>query len=376
MRSMKLGSWRSVSLVLAFIALMLPLFVSIITAQERPVKLVGTSWLEANLAKKDMVIVDIRDSIKDYWAGHISGAVYLSPDALRWPEDGVPVKLIQTDDLADLLGKMGIDSDTNVMVYSETSNTNTSYLIWALDYIGHKNSMILDGGFNKWKSEERNITQDYPEIKSKRYKVQKLNKDVRADLGDVKKTLGKREAILIDARTAELYKGEAGPWKRKGHVKGAMNHFWGKDLKEDGTWKNERELKQIYEGMEVIADKNIIVYCGQGLMSSHLYFTLKHLLGYPNVKNYDGGFSEWSNRDDLPIEKGMGEAVTVIPAATVLDVGTLLEERCTQCHTLKRVDKANKDKAGWEKAIDRMIKKGAKLNAKERAAMIEYLSSR
>jgi len=276
-------------------------------SEESLPKLIDTAWLESNLTKKDMQIVDIRDSVASYWLEHIPGAVYLSPDALRWPDKGVPVKLLPTRNLVNLLSKMGIDEKTMVVIYSEKGDYKAPYLLWALDCIGYNNSVILNGGFSKWKSENRSTTQDYPNIQPKKAaKSLKKVQDVRSSLKEVKGFVAKGGAVLIDVRPSELYTGQKGNWKRKGHIKGAINHFWGDDLRDDGTWKDKGELKNIYDKLGATPDKTIIVSCGQGQMSAHSYFTLKHILGYPNVKNYDGSFNEWSNIDDLPVETGTG----------------------------------------------------------------------
>jgi thiosulfate/3-mercaptopyruvate sulfurtransferase len=274
---------------------------STINAQELPSKLVNTEWLASNLSAPDLRIVDVRDSVAAYWLEHIPGAVYLSPDALRWPEEGVPVKLIPPKNLSDLLEEMGIGNKTTVIIYSEKGDYKAPYLQWALDYIAHPQSGILDGGFSKWKNEGRSVTQDYPKITPAIYR-NKLDRKVRADLKQVKNFVANGGAVLIDVRPAELYAGEKGNWKRKGHIKGAINHFWSLDLNEDGTWKSKDELKKIYEDIGATPDKIIVVSCGQGQMSAHSYFTLKHILGYPYVMNYDGSFNEWSNIDELPVE--------------------------------------------------------------------------
>ncbi len=119
--------------------------------------------------------------------------------------------------------------------------------------------------------------------------------------------MSKGKGILLDVRPAELYTGEKGFWKRKGHIKGAIHHFWGEDLNDDGTWKSKEELTRAYEEIGATPDKTIIVSCGQGLMSAHTYFALKYILGYPRVENYDGGFNQWSSIDELPVEVGSGE---------------------------------------------------------------------
>lgn len=278
-----------------------------IVAQEEASKLVSTTWLKDNLAKENMRIVDVRNNVQDYWQAHIPGAVYFNPEAMRLADEGVPVKLIPPEAFSIMLGKMGIGDKTMVVVYSEQGDFKAPYLIWALDYIGHPSSAILDGGFTKWKKEGNPVTQDYPKIKPTNYPLpSKVNDQVRASLEEVKKVVTQGGAVLFDVRPVEMYTGEKGFWKRKGHIKGAINHFWGEDLKEDGTWKSREELKKTYDLLGATPDKSIIVSCGQGQMSAHSYFTLKQILGYPNVKNYDGGFNEWSNIPELPVDTGLG----------------------------------------------------------------------
>jgi thiosulfate/3-mercaptopyruvate sulfurtransferase len=278
-----------------------------IVAQEQASKLVSTDWLKDNLTKENIRIIDVRERVTDYWQAHIPGAVYFNPEAMRLADEGVPVKVMPPEALTIMLGKMGIDQKTMVVAYGEQGDFKAPYLIWALDYIGHPSSAILDGGFTKWKKEGHPATQDYPKIKPTRYPPpSKLNGEVRTTLEEVKAVVNQGGAILLDVRPVEMYSGEKGFWKRKGHIKGAINHFWGEDLKEDGTWKSKEDLTQTYDLLGATPDKMIIVSCGQGQMSAHGYFTLKHVLGYPSVKNYDGGFNEWSNIPELPVDTGLG----------------------------------------------------------------------
>lgn len=270
--------------------------------------LVSTDWLETNLSKENMIIIDIRGDIRDYWRGHIPGAVYFHAEALRLADRGVPGMLMPPGALATMLGKMGVNGNVTVIVYAEQSDYKAPYLIWALDYLGHPSHAMLEGGFDKWQKEKRAVSQDYPKINPVPYTLPaRLNHEVRATLEDVKSFVSKGNGVLLDVRPAELYAGEKGFWKRKGHIKGAIHHFWGEDLNDDGTWKSEEELRKAYQEIGATPDKTIIVSCGQGLMSAHTYFALKYLLGYPQVENYDGGFNQWSNLDELPVEVGSGE---------------------------------------------------------------------
>jgi thiosulfate/3-mercaptopyruvate sulfurtransferase len=228
--------------------------------------------------------------------------VHLDSAVLRWPDRGVPVKLLPVEALANLLGQMGIREDTMVVVYYDKNGYPPLYLVWALDYIGHKSSVSLEDGFERWRKEGRPLTQDYPKIKPATYRLPaKPQSDVRATLEDVQKGL-KSGAVLLDVRPADFYSGEKGAWKRKGHIKGAVSHFWALDMNADGTWKTRDELSAAYEKLGVTSEKSVIVYCGQGQMAAHTYFSLRHVLGFSKVSLYDGGFNEWSGREDLPVE--------------------------------------------------------------------------
>jgi thiosulfate/3-mercaptopyruvate sulfurtransferase len=292
--------------ILILLALFFVLGTTILWASDQTVKVVNTQWLKNNLGRSDIQIVDIRDSVTNYWQSHIPGAVYMHPEAMRLADQGVPVKLMPPEALVVMLGKMGIDPKTMVVIYTEKGDFKGPYLVWALDYLGHKQVAVMEGGFAKWQKEELPVTQDYPKIMAKKYGLPKiLHREVRASLDEVKKVVASGGAVILDVRPVELYTGEKGPWKRKGHIKGSLSRFWGEDLTIDGLWKEKAELRAVYEKLGVMPDKQIITTCGQGQMSAHTYFTLKYLLGYPNVKNYDGSFNEWSNIDDLPARMGM-----------------------------------------------------------------------
>jgi thiosulfate/3-mercaptopyruvate sulfurtransferase len=220
-------------------------------------------------------------------------------------DHGVPGMLAPPEALAIMLGRMGITPRTTVVVYTEQGDFKAPYLLWALDYLGHPSAVMLDGGFGMWQKEGRPVTQDYPKITPARYPVpRRLRNEVRARMSEVKEVVADGGAVLLDVRPLALYTGEQGPWKRKGHIPGARHHFWGDDLNADGTFKNKADLQQAYEALGATPDKLIIVSCGQGQMSAHSYFTLKYLLGYPRVKNYDGSFNEWSNLPSLPVTIG------------------------------------------------------------------------
>ena len=271
-------------------------------AQGQAGKLVSGEWLAANLSNEKVRIVDTRMDIRDYWQSHIPGAIYIDTDLLRWPDHGVPGKLMNVEALAILLGQMGIGADTLVVAYYDKNGYPPFYLLWALDFIGHGDFALLEDGIERWRAEGRPLTQDYPKIKPVSFRLPaRSHSDIRASLEDVLKET-KTGSALLDVRPEDLYQGTKGAWKRKGHIKGAISHPWAMDLSSDGAWKPKEDLLAFYAKQGITPDKKVIVYCGQGQMAAFAYFSLKYRLGFPNVKVYDGGFNEWSAREDLPVE--------------------------------------------------------------------------
>jgi thiosulfate/3-mercaptopyruvate sulfurtransferase len=272
--------------------------------QEPPSRLVTTEWLSAHLTDENVRVVDTRTDIRDYWLTHIPGSVYLDTTILRWPDHGVPSKLLSPEALASLLGQLGVTEKTLVVAYYDKNGYPPFYLLWALDYIGHPASALLQDGFERWRREGRPLSQDYPKITPvTRQKPTRLNGRVRATLEDVVRDM-KAGAVLVDSRPEDLYTGEKGAWKRKGHIRGAVSHPWVQDLNGDGSWKTREELTAEYSRIGVTPDRPVIVYCGQGQQAAHTYFSLKYILGFPDVRLYDGSFNEWSNRDELPVATG------------------------------------------------------------------------
>lgn len=272
-----------------------------LSGADLPDRIVGPQWLTENLANPKVRILDLRGDIRDYWEAHIPGAVYLDADVLRWPDQGVPGKFMPAASFIRLLGEMGIGRDTTVVVYSEVNHYRAAYILWALDHIGHPDWAVLLGGFEVWKRGGGALTQDYPRIAPVAYAWKgPADSSVRATMAEVRD----RDAaatVLVDVRPADLYTGEKGNWKRKGHIKGAVHHFWADDLNADGSWKDPEALRKAYAAVGATPDKTVIVYCGQGQMAAHSYVTLRHILGFPRVRLYDGSFNEWSNVDALPV---------------------------------------------------------------------------
>jgi thiosulfate/3-mercaptopyruvate sulfurtransferase len=259
-----MSSLKTKKILLLFIVFVM-LSTTTLWADDQAAKIVTTQWLHNNLGRPDIRIVDMRDSVTNYWQSHIPGAVYMHPEAMRLADHGVPVKLMPPEALVIMLRKMGVDPKAMVVVYTEKGDFKGPYLAWAFDYLGHKRVAVMEGGFAKWQKEEFPVTQDYPKIVAKKYPLPKtFHREVRASLDEVKKVVASGGAVILDVRPVELYTGEKGPWKRKGHIKGSLSRFWGEDLTVDGLWKEKAELRAAYEKLGVTPDKQIITTCGQG----------------------------------------------------------------------------------------------------------------
>ncbi len=276
------------------------------------IKLISPQELQNIRGKENIVILDLRKNIKDYWKGHIPGAQWVSIESFRLPQNGTPAFFLDVDLFVEKLTKFGVDKNTKVILYDDKGTFIPFYVAWGLDYINHKYIYVLEGGINRYIAEGYKITKDYPDIKQKKsYGDYKINKSLKADLEEIQRAINSKDYLIIDARPKELYEGKKGFWKRLGHIKGAKNRFWKLDFEEVKTkngvvyykLRSKDEVSLFYESLGVIEDKTIIVYCGQGLMASVSYFILKYYLGVTNkVKLYDGSWNEYS-QTSLPAGK-------------------------------------------------------------------------
>ena len=273
-------------------------------------RLITTSELVELLAQRDsnVSVIDARNDYTLYLEGHIPRAVYLNVEELRAADGGVPNKILGLSSYTTLFSRLGIAVDRPVVIYSagETRDNDATYLAWILEGLGHPAVALLDGGFGRWTLENRPVTRRYPTIQATAFAPARFSPD-RATLEDVKAALTAREMVIVDARNPDQYAGRAGAQLRRGHIPGAINHFWQGDLTKldfATVWKPREELRASYAAQGITADKTIIAYCNGGLESSHVYFALHNLLGFPRVHVYDGSFTEWSEKVDLPVKTG------------------------------------------------------------------------
>jgi thiosulfate/3-mercaptopyruvate sulfurtransferase len=275
-------------------------------------QLVSTEELARWQRSGQVTVVDVRPDMFTYLKGHLPGAVYLNPETLRASEGGVPAQLLSARSYSELFSHLGLAMNRPVVIYSagETRNIDATFLAWLLAGFGHPRVYVLNGGFFKWELEQRPVVQQYPRSKPVPFPLGAFRPE-RASLEEVRRTLGSGTVTLVDARPPDQYAGEAGAQMRRGHIPGAINHYWQDDLTQVGfghVWKTPDELRAAYSAQGITAEKNIIAYCNSTTEASHVHFTLRYLLGYPRVRIYVGSWTEWAERAELPIEAG-GKAV-------------------------------------------------------------------
>ena len=274
-----------------------------------PEVLVSTDWVADHIDDPDIVIVESNEDILLYETGHIQNAVKV--DWQNELQDQLIRDYVNKEDFEKLMSEKGISNDHTVVFYGDRSNWWACYAFWTFKVLGHEKCLVMNGGRQKWVDEERPLTKDVADRSKTDYKVPALNETIRAFRDDVLKHMDSGNP-LIDVRspkefTGELTHMEAYPQEgclRGGHVPTANNVPWARAANEDGTFKSADELEDIYKGEVGLQDgDDVIAYCRIGERSSHTWFVLTYLLGFQNVRNYDGSWTEWGNLVRAPIEK-------------------------------------------------------------------------
>ena len=274
-----------------------------------PERLVSGDWLQANLGKPGLVVVESDEDVLLYETGHIPGAVKI--DWHTDLNDPVLRDYIDGEEFAKLVGSKGISRDSTIVIYGDKSNWWAAYALWVFQLFGHEDVRLLDGGRAKWEADGRPLVTDredataveYPIVERDDTKIRAFKDDVLAHFGNP----------LVDVRSPEEFSGErttapAYPEEgslRAGHIPTAVNVPWARAAAEDGTFKPVDELNAIYRDEVGLKDgDNIIAYCRIGERSSHTWFVLTYLLGFEGVRNYDGSWTEWGSAVRVPIVAG------------------------------------------------------------------------
>jgi thiosulfate/3-mercaptopyruvate sulfurtransferase len=273
-----------------------------------PDPLVETDWLEAHLNDENVRVIEVDEDTSAYDKGHVSGAV-----GWNWNSDlhtKVGRDYVSRAELSELLSRAGVGDDTTVVLYGGNNNWFAAYAYWILKLRGFDNVKLVNGGRKKWELESRELTQEVPSYQPTGITLTAPERDeIRAFRDQVLSKLA--DAAFVDVRSPEEFRGEKLapdhlPQEQAqvpGHIPGAANVPWAKAANEDGTFKSADELRTLYEAEGVTDDREIIAYCRIGERSSHTWFALTELLGYKDVKNYDGSWTEYGSLVGAPVEK-------------------------------------------------------------------------
>jgi thiosulfate/3-mercaptopyruvate sulfurtransferase len=271
--------------------------------------LVDTQWVQDHLEDENVRIVEVDENPGLYEEAHIPGAI-----GFDWKKDlQDPVKrdFLGGEEFGELFGSRGISNDHLIVLYGDRNNWFAAYTYWYLQYYGHKNVKLMNGPREKWISEGRPTSNEAPQYDAQKFLAYKGDDDIRAYRDEVRSALD-ADTRLVDVRSPAEFSGEliamAGyeqeGAQRAGHIPGAASVPWAQAVKEDGTFKEADDLRQLYSDKGVVdGGKDIIAYCRIGERSAHTWFVLHELLGQDNVKNYDGSWTEWGNMVGVPIEK-------------------------------------------------------------------------
>ena len=286
-----------------------------------PESLVSTQWVAEHLDDPNIRIVEVvwgfepPSGMAVYEAGHIPGAVVWDyKNDYYHPEHG---DVADKTSFEKQLSHSGIRPGTTIVLYGGVNNMNATFEFWLLKVYGHRDVCLLDGGRRKWLEENRSVTCSMPEFTPTTYQAQEPDWSLRASREDVLRVIGKADILLVDPRTAEMYHGIEKPGtERGGHIPGAINLASGWEtnpdgarigirfptIRPDGTFKTADELRALFDSMGITPDKEVITYCLRGGASSHAWFVLTQLLGFPKVREYDRSWAEWGNLEGVPVE--------------------------------------------------------------------------
>ena len=269
--------------------------------------LVTTDWLTEHLNDDNVIVAEVDENPDLYDEGHVPGAI-----KLHWRDDlqdPIERDLVEKDDFEKLMSERGISNDSTLVLYGDKNNWFAAYAYWYLKIYGHNDVRILDGGRQKWIDEGRELATDVPSVSAATYTARDRDETIRARRDAVLSSLG--NDALVDVRSPQEYAGDlvAPPGyeqegaQRGGHIPTAQSIPWATAVRDDGTFKSADELRELYTGKGVTPDRAVTAYCRIGERSAHTWFVLRELLGYEDVKNYDGSWTEWGNLVDVPIER-------------------------------------------------------------------------
>lgn len=296
--------------LIGFLVILIALVVSPIPGTARapeyfdPALLVEAAWLDENQGHPALLIVDFGRDSYDYDEGHIPGAVFVDAEWIAAEIDGVPGMLAPIDRVVDVLEQVGVGDATTVVIYDAGTGLWASRLLWVLDFLGHRDARLLNGGLARWVEEGREISAEVPEVAAGAL-TPRVDLSVLATKDWILANLETADVTILDARSLPEYTGEDAQAMRGGHIPGSVNIDWVTALTEDEApvFLPADELRSVFEQAGVTPDLEIVTYCQGGVRAAHTYLALK-LLGYPRVRMYDGSWVEWGNDSLVPVVEG------------------------------------------------------------------------
>ncbi|NMO04408.1 sulfurtransferase [Gordonia sp. TBRC 11910] len=270
--------------------------------------LVSTEWAEQNLNADNTVFVEVDEDTTAYDGGHIAGAIKL--DWKSDLQDPVRRDFIDADHFSKLLSERGVANDDTVILYGGNNNWFAAYAYWYFKLYGHNDVKLIDGGRKKWELDGRPLSTETVTRAATEYKAAAADNSIRAFRDEVVAAIGNKN--LVDVRSPDEFSGKIlapahlpqEQSQRPGHITGAINVPWSKAANEDGTFRSDEELTELYKDAGLDGEKETIAYCRIGERSSHTWFVLQEILGHQNVKNYDGSWTEYGSLIGVPIELG------------------------------------------------------------------------
>ncbi|MBK8021651.1 MAG: sulfurtransferase [Chloroflexi bacterium] len=294
-----------------FVVLLLSLLLggALASAQEalveyaKPEILVDTQWIQENVGDENVVIIHLAGNVEDFEEAHIEGARFVTLAELNNPDDAVSGQIGTADQVAATLGKLGVTPEDTVVFYDANNNLQAARAYWVLKYFQHEDVRIYNGGVRKWEDEGLELASGpAPEIEAVEYPIPEADSEIRTTSEYVLEHMDDAGVQLCDTRNPEEFIGSDVRSDRGGHIPGAINLEWIHTVNQDGTFKSYDQLDALFQAAGFDRSKQIITYCQTGVRGAHVWFALRELLGYEDVRNYDGSWEEWGNSADLPID--------------------------------------------------------------------------
>jgi len=264
--------------------------------------LVDTEWLQASAADPSVRVVEVGGSPGAYGEGHIPGAVFLSMGTLSNPDEPIQNQIATRDQVSAALSSLGIEQGQTVVLHDRQNNLQASGAYWVLKYYQHPEVRVYNGGVPKWTASGGTLTTDAVEVASSAYRAGPADEAIRTTWQDVVDRTDDPSTLMCDVRSPEEHLGRDVRAARGGHIPGSINLEWTVAVQADGTFKSAEDLSALYVRAGFTPDKQIITYCQSGVRGAHTWFVLSELLGYPNVRNYDGSWAEYGNNPESPID--------------------------------------------------------------------------